>query len=36
MGMLPSVFFIPWAIADLAFMVGFLWFLRIAARRRAG
>lgn len=36
MGMLPSVFFIPWAIADLAFMAGFLWFLRIAARRRAG
>jgi hypothetical protein len=36
MGILPSVFFIPWAIADLAFMVGFLWFLRVAARRRAG
>ena len=34
--MLPSTFFIPWAIVDLGFMVGFLWFLRVAARRRAG
>lgn len=36
MGILPSVFFIPWAVADLAFLAGFLWFLRVAARRRAG
>lgn len=35
MGLLPSVFFIPWAIIDVAFMIGFLWFLRVAARRRA-
>jgi hypothetical protein len=31
-GLLPSLFFIPWAIIDLAFMVGFLMFLRAAAR----
>ena len=36
LGILPSVFFVPWAIVDLGFMIGFLWFLRIAARRRAG
>jgi hypothetical protein len=35
MGLLPSVFFIPWAIIDVGFMIGFLWFLRVAARRRA-
>ena len=35
LGTLPSVFFVPWAILDLAFMVGFLLFLRVAARRRA-
>jgi hypothetical protein len=35
LGILPSVFFIPWAIVDLGFMAGFLWFLRLAARRRA-
>jgi hypothetical protein len=31
-GRLPSVFFIPWAIVDLAFLVGFVVFLRTAAR----
>jgi hypothetical protein len=35
MGTLPSVFFVPWAAIDLAFMVGFLGFLRVAASRRA-
>ena len=35
-GLLPSTFFIPWAALDLCFMVGFLLFLREAARRRAG
>jgi hypothetical protein len=34
--LLPSTFFIPWAIIDLGFLVGFVWFLRVAARRRAG
>lgn len=28
LGMIPSVFFIPWAFADLAFLVAFLVFLR--------
>ena len=32
LGILPSVFFIPWAVADLLFLVGFVMFLRIAAR----
>jgi hypothetical protein len=31
-GALPSVFFIPWAIIDLGFLVGFVLFLRMAAR----
>jgi hypothetical protein len=31
-GTLPSVFFIPWAIIDLAFMVGFVLFLRASSR----
>lgn len=31
LGTLPSTFFVPWAILDLAFMVGFLWFLRMTA-----
>jgi hypothetical protein len=31
-GALPSVFFIPWAIVDVAFLVGFVLFLRTAAR----
>lgn len=26
-GLLPSMFFVPWAIADVAFLIGFLWFL---------
>ena len=30
-GALPSVFFIPWAIIDLLFLVGFVLFLRAAA-----
>lgn len=34
-GQLPSIFFIPWAICDVAFMVGFLVFLRAAMGRRA-
>jgi hypothetical protein len=33
-GQLPSAFFIPWAILDLGFMVGFLVFLRAATSRR--
>jgi len=33
-GQLPSDFFIPWAIFDLGFMVGFLVFLRAAMSRR--
>lgn len=36
LGMLPSVFFVPWAVLDLAFMVGFLWFIRVAASRKGG
>lgn len=36
LGMLPSVFFLPWAVLDLGFLLGFLWFLQVAARRRAG
>jgi hypothetical protein len=34
-GALPSVFFIPWAIIDLGFLVGFVLFLRTARRDRA-
>jgi hypothetical protein len=34
-GALPSVFFIPWAIIDLGFLVGFVLFLRAAARGSA-
>jgi hypothetical protein len=30
-GTLPSMFFVPWAILDLAFMAGFLWFLRMTS-----
>jgi hypothetical protein len=33
LGILPSVFFLPWAALDLAFMGGFLWFLLVIARR---
>lgn len=28
LGLLPSIFFVPWAIADFAFLVAFLVFLR--------
>ena len=28
LGILPSAFFAPWAVADFLFMLGFLWFLR--------
>ena len=35
-GTLPSVFFVPWAALDIGFMIGFLLFLREAARRRSG
>ena len=30
---LPSVFFVPWAVADLLFLVGFVMFLQLAARQ---
>ncbi len=33
-GALPSIFFIPWAIIDLLFLVGFVLFLRAAATPR--
>ena len=32
-GLLPSVFFLPWAAIDVAFLIGFVLFLRAAARR---
>jgi hypothetical protein len=32
LGLLPSVFFVPWAVADLLFMIGFLWFLLKTSR----
>lgn len=28
LGILPSVFFAPWAVADFLFLLGFVWFLR--------
>jgi hypothetical protein len=31
-GLLPSVFFLPWAAIDVAFLVGFVLFLREARR----
>ncbi|MGH2408474.1 MAG: hypothetical protein ACRDF7_10405 [Candidatus Limnocylindrales bacterium] len=31
-GQLPSPFFIPWAVVDLLFLIGFVSFLRLAAR----
>ncbi len=34
-GQLPSQFFIPWAVFDVGFMVGFVVFLRAAMGRRA-
>src|SRR3989337_193266 len=33
-GLLPSGFFIPWAVVDVLFMIGFLLFLRAATRSR--
>ena len=33
-GDLPSVFFIPWAIVDVLFLIGFGLFLRAASRPR--
>jgi hypothetical protein len=33
--LMPSVFFIPWAVADLLFMAGFLWFLLRTSRGQA-
>ena len=35
-GILPSLFFVPWALIDLAFLVGFVLFLRSASRPTAG
>ena len=35
-GALPSPFFIPWAVIDLGFLVGFLLFLRAAPRLARG
>ncbi len=32
LGQLPSVFFIPWAVVDLGFMLAFRWFLRGSSR----
>jgi hypothetical protein len=34
-GLLPSIFFIPWAIIDVGFLVGFVLFLRAASRAAA-
>lgn len=34
-GQLPSTFFIPWAIVDVGFLIGFLLFIREAGRGRA-
>ena len=31
-GQLPSVFFIPWAVTDLLFLIGFVMLLRAASR----
>lgn len=31
-GQLPSGFFIPWAVIDLLFLIGFVTFLRAASR----
>jgi len=33
---LPSVFFVPWAVVDFLFLVGFVLFLRLATRRPPG
>lgn len=34
-GQLPSPFFIPWAVFDLLFLVGFVLFLRAASASRS-
>jgi hypothetical protein len=31
-GQLPSVFFVPWAVVDLLFLISFVIFLRVASR----
>ena len=31
-GQLPSAFFIPWAVVDVLFLIGFVMFLRAASR----
>ena len=31
-GRLPNVFFLPWAVTDVLFLIGFVMFLRLAAR----
>lgn len=35
MGTLPSPFFLPWAVIDLGFLLGFVLFLRAAPRLSA-
>jgi len=35
-GQLPSPFFIPWAVFDLLFLIGFVMFLRDASRAQHG
>jgi hypothetical protein len=32
-GGIPSMFFVPWAVIDAGFMIGFLWFLRRPGER---
>jgi hypothetical protein len=34
-GTLPSTFFVPWAVIDAGFMIGFLWFVLGSAGQRA-
>ncbi len=36
LGILPSAFFVPWAVVDVLFMLGFLWFLRGPWARSSG
>lgn len=31
-GQLPSVFFVPWAVVDVLFLISFVIFLRVASR----
>jgi len=33
---MPSMFFVPWAVADAAFLIVFLRFIQTAGRRSAG